>query len=97
MNCLIVFLLCLITPLSISISIRRPPCGSVCDIYCQFGNVADANGCPACTCKKTPCENNQDSLVGYFCGRGPDRRECPQTHYCHIAPNDAYAVCCPRR
>lgn len=41
------------------------------------------------------CGNGQAPLAGYFCGRGLNRRDCPSTHHCVIAPNDAYAVCCP--
>jgi hypothetical protein len=29
-------------------------CGPVCDIYCQYGNVLDAWGCPTCQCKPAP-------------------------------------------
>ena len=46
--------------------------------------------------QKDTCGVGQAPLDGYFCGRGPSRRECPSTHRCVIAPNDAYAVCCPR-
>ncbi|CAF2134915.1 unnamed protein product [Rotaria magnacalcarata] len=97
MNYLIIFLFCIITPLSVGKSIEAPVCGPVCAIYCRFGNVMDENGCPTCVCKRTPCEDNQPPLAGYNCGRSPNRQPCPSTHYCNIAPNDAYAVCCPRR
>jgi hypothetical protein len=97
MHCLTIFLLCLVAPLAISKSIAPSACGPVCAIYCQFGNVRDANGCPTCSCKKSPCEDEQTPLADYFCGRGPNRRECPSTHHCAIAPNDAFAVCCPRQ
>ena len=43
------------------------------------------------------CGDNQAPLADYFCGRGFNRRDCPSTHQCVIAPNDAYAVCCPKR
>ncbi|KAK7500030.1 hypothetical protein BaRGS_00008577, partial [Batillaria attramentaria] len=33
--------------------------------------------------------------VEAFCGRGPSRMDCPSGYQCNIAPNDAYAVCCP--
>lgn len=29
-------------------------CGPVCQIYCQYGNVSDANGCPTCACNPAP-------------------------------------------
>jgi hypothetical protein len=29
-------------------------CGPVCDIFCQNGNVLDANGCPTCECNPPP-------------------------------------------
>jgi hypothetical protein len=31
-----------------------PTCGPVCDIFCQFGHVLDANGCPTCACNPPP-------------------------------------------
>jgi len=79
----------------LSKSISDPQCGAVCAIYCAYGNVLDGKGCPTCKCNASPCRNGQAPLDGYFCGRGPNRRECPSTHQCMIAPNDAYAVCCP--
>ena len=32
------------------VPVKPPVCGPVCDIYCQYGNVLDANGCPTCQC-----------------------------------------------
>jgi len=32
----------------------RVLCGPVCDIYCAYGNVLDANGCPTCNCNPVP-------------------------------------------
>jgi hypothetical protein len=29
-------------------------CGPVCAIYCEYGNVPDANGCPTCKCNPGP-------------------------------------------
>ncbi len=29
-------------------------CGPVCAIWCEFGNVLDANGCPTCACNPPP-------------------------------------------
>ncbi len=29
-------------------------CGPVCLIFCEFGNVKDANGCPTCKCNPAP-------------------------------------------
>ena len=31
-----------------------PMCGPVCDIFCQYGNVKDASGCPICQCNPPP-------------------------------------------
>lgn len=30
--------------------------GAVCAMYCEFGNVLDANGCPICACNPGPAE-----------------------------------------
>ncbi|CAF3974297.1 unnamed protein product [Adineta steineri] len=72
------------------------PSSRMCMIYCQYGFQRDANGQSMCVCKKSPCDGEEVPLEGYFCGRSIDRRECPSTHQCIIARNDAYAVCCPR-
>ncbi len=36
----------------------EPTCPAVCDIYCEFGNVLDENGCETCSCNPPPgpCE-----------------------------------------
>ena len=34
-------------------------------------------------------------LSHVFCGLGGTG--CPSGYYCEVAPNDAYAVCCPRQ
>ena len=91
-----ILLVCLIVPAVISKSIAPVTCGPVCEIYCEYGNVLDANGCPTCKCKSSPCRNGQTPLPNYFCGRGPTHQDCPSGYNCIIAPNDAYAVCCPR-
>ncbi len=96
MHYLTIFLLCLIASLALSKSIPAPECGPVCAIYCAYGNVLDDKGCPACQCRQSPCTDGKAPLNDYFCGRGPNRRDCPSTHQCMIAPNDAFAVCCPR-
>ncbi|HVY36364.1 MAG TPA: hypothetical protein VHM31_00460 [Polyangia bacterium] len=31
-------------------------CGPVCAIYCEYGNVLDANGCATCTCNPPPSD-----------------------------------------
>ncbi len=96
MHVLTVFLLCLVATLTIAKSIPGTRCRLVCMIYCPYSNVLDEDGCPICACKTTPCENDQAPLEDYSCGMSVDRRDCPSTHYCKVAPNDAYAVCCPR-
>ncbi|CAK9294382.1 unnamed protein product [Gordionus sp. m RMFG-2023] len=50
-------------------------CPGVCEMFCLFGNVLDANGCPICDCNPAP--NNLGSL--------PDTsqaRKCP--HVCRL-------------
>jgi hypothetical protein len=32
----------------------KPMCGAICDIFCTYGNVLDANGCPTCKCNPMP-------------------------------------------
>ena len=58
--------------------------------------VNKTTGCRTCQCKRTPCEDDsKQPIPGIFCGRGPTRQQCPDGSICVIAPNDAYAVCCP--
>ncbi len=33
-----------------------PACGPVCAIYCPYGNVVDASGCPTCACNPPPTD-----------------------------------------
>jgi len=60
----------------------------------------DDTGCLTCDCKETPCGGERPIMVEgtykpLFCGRGPSRVACPESSECHIAANDAFAVCCP--
>ena len=45
------------------------------------------------------CPGNKKPLkeggLQLFCGRGPNRQECPEGSTCVIDPADGYAVCCP--
>ncbi|CAH1797991.1 unnamed protein product, partial [Owenia fusiformis] len=46
------------------------------------------------------CRNGQPlrdpmGAMMVFCGRGPDRQDCPADHFCNVAADDSYAVCCP--
>jgi hypothetical protein len=62
-----------------------PACGSVCDIYCQYGTAVDANGCPTCTCNPDPCATVK-CASGTHCDSGkcvPDPVVCPPV--CAIA------------
>jgi hypothetical protein len=92
MNGLTIFVLCLIASLAIAKSIPSSTCGPICMIYCPYGNVLDSTECPTCSCKQTPCENDQVPLANYACASILTGHDCPSTHYC----NDAYGVCCPR-
>ncbi|CAF3375496.1 unnamed protein product [Rotaria socialis] len=70
----------------------RPPCGK----QCKYDFELNQRGCPKCKCNRSPCERFQAPLDGYFCGRGIiNRTDCPSNYACVIAPNDAYAACCP--
>ncbi|ESO98052.1 hypothetical protein LOTGIDRAFT_201804 [Lottia gigantea] len=75
-----------------------PVCPPVCAIACEYGNVLDQNGCPTCSCKKTPCKGEAPLTLDrngntINCGRGGVR--CPLNSECKIHPADAYALCCP--
>src|SRR5262245_45823738 len=50
-------------------------CGPVCEIYCQYGNVKDASGCPTCACNPPPtlCQANEcgaTDLIAMLCPDG---------------------------
>jgi hypothetical protein len=62
-------------------------CGPVCNIFCQYGNVLDASGCPTCECNPPPACTTSDcgppppgaapycptgTIVGGGCARGTD-------------------------
>jgi PrcB C-terminal/Antistasin family len=59
-----------------------PPtmCGPVCDIFCAYGNVLDANGCPTCRCNTAPpqpaacppekCPGPAPKSVNFICPDG---------------------------
>jgi hypothetical protein len=92
----IIFLLCAILSVAMSVSEPKPRCDTAprCRMVCRYGFQLDSEGCATCRCKKTPCTHGRQPLKGYFCGKGATRRDCPTTHECVIAPNDSYAVCC---
>ncbi|CAF1498821.1 unnamed protein product [Adineta ricciae] len=91
----IILLLCAITTVVIAKSSKADCKIPHCRMTCPFGYKLDKNGCATCACKKSPCDGNKAPLDKYFCGKGPNRKDCPSTHRCVIAPNDSYAVCCP--
>ncbi|CAF2818420.1 unnamed protein product [Rotaria sp. Silwood2] len=92
----LVLVLCIAAASTLVTGSPYEPSPRMCMIYCQYGFRRDSNGHLMCVCKGSPCDDEETPLADYFCGRGPSRRECPSTHQCTIAPNDAYAVCCPR-
>ena len=82
-------------------------CGAVCDIFCQYGNVLDANGCPTCACKPAPaactaaeCPNpppyaqpncGSAPIIQAMCLRGTDGQCAWHAPSCGACP----AVNCP--
>ncbi|CAF1072796.1 unnamed protein product [Adineta ricciae] len=92
----IVFIVCAATIVTFAAGAPSEPNAITCMIYCPYGFRVNADGQSMCACKKSPCDGEEAPLNGYFCGRGVNRRQCPSTHQCKVAPNDAYAVCCPR-
>ncbi|HXU64448.1 MAG TPA: protease complex subunit PrcB family protein [Polyangia bacterium] len=81
---------------------KPPVCGPVCDIYCQYGNVLDANGCPTCGCNPPPadpcatvrcasgthCDAGKCVSNGVSCG-GIAAIPCPGSGKCVDDPNDS--------
>jgi len=53
-------------------------CGAVCTIFCEYGNVLDANGCPTCACNPPPanacswekCPAPAPGAANYVCPDG---------------------------
>ncbi|CAC5390333.1 unnamed protein product [Mytilus coruscus] len=67
------------------------------DFDCRGNAKCCSNGCG------NECSNPEDNdpkcrvgqhLSNIFCGRGPNRQDCPKGYYCNVHPTDKYAVCC---
>jgi hypothetical protein len=82
---------------------RPPPsgCGTVCDIWCEHGNVLDANGCATCACNPAPetgAGGSAGGCSGVICqlwceyGNVLDADGCP-TCACNPAPNEPANHC----
>ena len=65
-------------------------CGPVCDIYCAYGNVLDANGCPTCSCKP----DQGCLLIQPDCGRSTAPTASPPTRTAVRAAECAAAPIC---
>jgi hypothetical protein len=65
-----------------------PKCGPVCDIYCDYGNVTDANGCPTCQCNPAP-----DPCATVRCSAGTHCEAQQVT--CKKAPCPPIGACVP--
>lgn len=46
-------------------------CGPVCDVFCEYGNVPDDQGCPTCACNPAPAPCKTDE-----CGPAPPVVPC---------------------
>ncbi|XP_070578366.1 neurogenic locus notch homolog protein 1-like isoform X4 [Ptychodera flava] len=69
---------------------------------CVYGRCVCEQGFVGRHCEEStfnPCQHGRPAVAydgtELFCGRGPNTATCPDGHYCNIAPNDQYAVCCP--
>lgn len=83
----------------------KPMCGAICDIYCPYGNVLDASGCPTCKCNPMPncpqvkcaidCPNGylKDEKGCQTCTCNPDPKPC-STDECGAMP-PTNTVACP--
>lgn len=54
-----------------------PVCGPVCQIFCEYGHVLDANGCPTCGCNPVP----------------PVPKPCPPEQCAGPAPKSPSFIC----
>jgi hypothetical protein len=91
----ILFLLCTILSVVMSINDKEPCNTPRCRMACPFGYKLGSDGCATCHCIESPCSEGDTPLKDHFCGQGANRRECPKTHNCVSAPDDSAAVCCP--
>lgn len=62
----------------------RVLCGPVCLIYCAYGNVLDANGCPTCACNPGPTVCPAIKCKACTYGYVPDANGCAT---CTCAPD----------
>ena len=84
------------------VPVKPPVCGPVCDIYCQYGNVLDATGCPTCSCNPpssdpcaavkcasgTHCDSGKCAPDGVSCG-GFAGKPCAGMGKCVDNPYDS--------
>jgi hypothetical protein len=82
----------------------------VCNIYCPWGNVTDANGCQLCQCKPAPaCTQNEcgppppfaqpicqgGTVIAAKCVRGTDDKCSWQGPICSCPDIVCPAIACP--
>ncbi|MDB4983086.1 MAG: antistasin-like [Myxococcales bacterium] len=85
-------------------------CPPVCAIFCQYGNVPDANGCPTCQCNPATCAQTEcgapppfaqpmcanGKIIGPTCGRNTDGKCVWSPPRCeNVCPAIACLVACP--
>ncbi|XP_041375074.1 whey acidic protein-like [Gigantopelta aegis] len=76
--------------------------GKVCrlqQVYCIRAPCPPIPVCRASIVDITKCGPGAGPVLGMdqneiFCGRGPNRRSCPDHTVCKIHPTDRFAVCC---
>ncbi|XP_021377809.1 BPTI/Kunitz domain-containing protein 4-like [Mizuhopecten yessoensis] len=54
MNSLLAVLLFISLSYVYGTTVDKEDCGSMCMMYCRYGNVIDERGCPLCKCNPAP-------------------------------------------
>ena len=64
----------------------------MCMLACPYGFDVDAQGCPHCSCRRSPA-TCLEPIFGYNCG-SIDHRDCPSSHQCQLGFSGFSGQCC---